>query len=266
MQQEIAEATSRFQAGIAAQSAETERVAREAVEAARKADDTQQRLEEARRRKQEEADAARRAWEQKAKDEKAREQQEAAQLAALNSARIEEEKRRAELERKRNEARNDMFLAEREHATRTMVRAKFVSDLAYAAANAKKDSDAASEVLKQRDVMVKELQANYENMVRKAGVMASNRADLVAARENLEYLKQLKVKDATRDAIAVTSDFDVRKKTVFGFRGTKELRDLIPDVQLALNMKKVGRLDQAREFVKRVAEKEKLEGKGLCFP
>jgi hypothetical protein len=39
---------------------------------------------------------------------------------------------------------------------------------------------------------------------------------------------------------------------VFSFRGTSGLRDLIPDVQLALNMKKVGRLEEAKQFVNEV--------------
>ena len=66
--------------------------------------------------------------------------------------------------------------------------------------------------------------------------------------QNIAFLEGLKVKNATRDAVALESD----GKPIFGFRGTKQARDLIPDLQLALNMKRVGRLEEAKKFVAQV--------------
>src|SRR6185369_1824154 len=47
---------------------------------------------------------------------------------------------------------------------------------------------------------------------------------------------------------------DGSTKRVFGFRGTAKLRDLVPDVQLALNRKSIPRLDEARKFVQTVGK------------
>ncbi len=113
--------------------------------------------------------------------------------------------------------------------------------------------------------MLGEMEKVYEQQLKNTPEYSWNNPALGTARENIEYLKKLKVKDATRDAIAVTSDFDPEKKTVFGFRGTAKIRDLVPDIQLALNSKKVGRLEEAKEFVKRVAEREGLKGADMKF-
>ena len=56
-----------------------------------------------------------------------------------------------------------------------------------------------------------------------------------AANLALGYLKTLQLDKATSDAVALTQKVGGKDKLVFGFRGTAQLSDLVPDAQLALN-------------------------------
>jgi hypothetical protein len=57
--------------------------------------------------------------------------------------------------------------------------------------------------------------------------------------------------------LAVHVFLRAEKKLLVSYRGTAQLRDLIPDFQLATNRKNIPRLNEAREFAKRVREKTK---------
>lgn len=53
----------------------------------------------------------------------------------------------------------------------------------------------------------------------------------------------------------MSTEKDGSKRLRFAFRGTAELRDLVPDAQLALNAKNIPRLNEARAFVAKVRAK-----------
>ncbi len=76
-----------------------------------------------------------------------------------------------------------------------------------------------------------------------------SREDKFMAKRSVDFLDTLNVDRATEDAVAFTQKVGNTEKLVVGFRGTATSRDLIPDAQLALNAKKIGRLEEAKEFV-----------------
>ncbi len=119
-------------------------------------------------------------------------------------------------------------------------RAAVVSALAYAA-NVPNGQDPKAAVEAALDAQRK--QAESFRYSGKASVDDQKRA---AIAEN--FLSDSTVVDATRDFIAVKRGHEL----YFGMRGTAGLRDLIPDAQLAMNAKNIPRLNEAREFVKKV--------------
>ncbi len=121
------------------------------------------------------------------------------------------------------------------------------------------DEDAAEAVRQQ----IAEYKREWAAQLPKA--VAGSRNDYML-RNGLKYLDTLSVRSATRDAVAFDHvDENKNTKRLFGFRGTAKLRDLVPDIQLAVNAKKVGRLDEARAFVERVNKEAPVEGKNMHF-
>lgn len=137
---------------------------------------------------------------------------------------------------------------------------KMVSDLAYSAGEGRTDAEAARSVEKKRAEYVREFSEGIAKGEK--GNVAANGLQLDMMRRNLDYLQGMKVVDANRDAVAIKG---ADGRTTFGFRGTAQLRDLIPDAQLAFNSGKVGRLEEAKKFVDTVAKREHLQNKDLKF-
>ncbi len=137
---------------------------------------------------------------------------------------------------------------------------KMISDLAYSAGQGKTDTEAANSVEKKRADYIREFAAAVAKG--ETGNVAANGLQLDMLRRNLEYLQGMKVVDANRDAVAIKG---ADGRTTFGFRGTAQLRDLIPDAQLAFNSDKVGRLEEAKKFVDSVTKRERMQNKDLRF-
>jgi hypothetical protein len=83
----------------------------------------------------------------------------------------------------------------------------------------------------------------------------------VRMRDSLKFLKSLKVEAATRDAVAVTSN----GKLLIGYRGTLRGADLVPDAQIALNLKKSKRFDESLGFAKNMMKKLNMKPANVEF-
>ncbi len=119
-------------------------------------------------------------------------------------------------------------------------RGAIVSSLAYAA-NVRKGQD--PKVAVQAALDEQKRQAESFQYSGKASADEQKRA---MSAQN--FLSDSSVVDATQDFIAIRKG----KELYFGMRGTSGLRDLVTDAQLAMNAKNIPRLNQAREFVKKV--------------
>ncbi len=232
------------QAAVQAQ-VEREKVAREAAIVAE-----QTRAREAEQQRQ--ADFARQMEERKAQQLRAEEAEK------IRSA--EMERRGAEIvEQRRVE---DLATQKQlQYELGDLPQSKIVSDLAYAAGSSKKGEDARKLVEKRRDEMKAEFQEAVKRIDQEKTKIMGNR-HRVLLQNNIDYLEKLQVTAANSDAIAIKGPDN---KTVFGFRGTAKLRDLIPDIQLAVNSKKVGRVEEAKKFVAEIVEREKLNNADLKF-
>jgi hypothetical protein len=137
---------------------------------------------------------------------------------------------------------------------------KMISDIAYAAGTAKSDQEAARVVETKRQ----ELQKSYRDAMARAekGNVAADGLRMDMMRRDLNYLDSMKVLGATRDAVAVKSS---EGQATIGYRGTAQLRDFIPDFQLAINSKKVGRLEEAKKFAAEIVQKNQIANKDLKF-
>jgi hypothetical protein len=137
-----------------------------------------------------------------------------------------------------------------QHLT-TLAQGEIVSNLAYVAGSGKTPAEARLLVENELQKMKGVLSKQIKDMMGKRGDMAFQ-LNLKVKQESLTFLKSLAVDSATRDAVAFTKGAD---ELVFGFRGTSQARDLIPDAQLAVNSKKIERLDEAKEFVEKVLKR-----------
>jgi hypothetical protein len=225
-------------------------VARE--QAAREADRAAQEAQA--RRAQEENQAAEARVLQEREAQRVRDEQtEKVRVAAM-------EKRDAEtLDERRVKSMTDVKQSQYELGD--LPQSKIVSDLAYAAGTAKKGQDPREMVEQRRLAMKSEFEEAVKRIDAERVQIAGNR-QRVLLQNNIAYLEKIRVTDANADAIAIK---DADGKTVFGFRGTAKLRDLIPDFQLAVNSKKVGRVEEAKKFVADVVAREKLQNQDLKF-
>jgi hypothetical protein len=157
-------------------------------------------------------------------------------------------------------------------------RAQMISELAYAAGPGKSSTHRKRLIEKKIAQFVEELQSHLKKPNVDPNVAKSIRA-------SLRYLRSLRYVDSTRDVVrilifififffliflfqvAFTRWAGVQKgdQAIFGFRGTAQVRDLIPDAQLAMNKKNIPRLNEAREFVKKTLQTVKVPNGNLRF-
>jgi hypothetical protein len=149
----------------------------------------------------------------------------------------------------------------RKRAFRTMdvieaPRAQIVSKLAYAGGTASSDAKAAAAVKKEIQVMIGQLNEGLKS--------APSKEAALKMRASRKFLASLHVEDATRDAVALIIKNIYGKGTkeqfLFGFRGTANARDIIPDAQIMMNAKKMKRMDEAKAFVEKVLSRFPVDG------
>ena len=65
--------------------------------------------------------------------------------------------------------------------------------------------------------------------------------------------QQIKLMAGMRDAVCYMHTHpNGQKFLIFGYRGTASWKDILPDLQLALNRRNIERLEQARSWTRRV--------------
>jgi hypothetical protein len=135
--------------------------------------------------------------------------------------------------------------------TRVVPRAQTLSELAYVAGRGKTPAQAAGLVNAELAGLLKRYQQRLDILESiKSPAAALGRESI---HSQMRFLKSLKVEKATRDAVAFTRVMKSGDKQVlFAFRGTAQLRDLVPDAQILFNAKKMKRLDEAEAFAKSV--------------
>ena len=96
--------------------------------------------------------------------------------------------------------------------------------------------------------------ALHEQQERSKMAMTSpkyNRADQRRAARLHTYGKSIRLVQASRDVIAyLHKHSDGKDRLIFGFRGTASWKDILPDIQLALNKRTIARLNRSREWTR----------------